>query len=78
MHTISSSGIQLKTINNLNLYIMNTETIIEIIAMIDSRLMIIEETFICDPDREEYIDVAQQVGKEKALEELRAELQKYL
>ena len=57
---------------------MNTETIIEIIAMIDSRLEIIEESFICDPDREEHIDMAQQVGKEKALEELRNHLQEYL
>ena len=57
---------------------MNTETIIEIIAMIDSRLEIIEKSFICDPDREVYVDMAQQVGKEKALEELRNHLQEYL
>lgn len=57
---------------------MNTETVLQIIAMIDSRLDIIEESFICDPDREVYVDMAQQVGKEKALEELRAELQKHL
>lgn len=57
---------------------MNTETVLQIIAMIDSRLEIIEESFICDPDREEHIDMAQQVGKEKALEELRNHLQEYL
>lgn len=57
---------------------MDTNTVLQIINLIDSRLMIIEESFICDPDREVYVDMAQQVGKEKALEELRAELQKHL
>lgn len=57
---------------------MDTNTVLQIINLINIRLEIIEETFICDPDREEHIDIAQQVGKEKALEELRAELQKHL
>ena len=57
---------------------MDTNTVLQIIAMIDIRLEIIEESFIYDPDREEHINVAQQVGKEKALEELKTELQKHL
>ena len=57
---------------------MNTDTVLQIINLIDIRLEQIEETFICDPDREVHIDIAQQVGKEKALEELRNHLQEYL
>jgi hypothetical protein len=57
---------------------MDTNTVLQIINLIDIRLEIIEETFICDPDREEHIDIAQQIGKEKALEELKAKLQEYL
>jgi hypothetical protein len=54
---------------------MDTETVYKIIAMIDSRLAVIEESFIIDPDSEVRYDAAQQLGKEKALEELRNHLQ---
>jgi len=57
---------------------MDTETVLQIIAMIDSRLAIIEETFIIDPDKEERYDTGQQIGKQDALEELRNHLQDYI
>jgi hypothetical protein len=57
---------------------MNAETLIQVVEIIDSRLQVIEESFTYDPDREESIDMAQQIGKEKALEELKDYLQKYI
>lgn len=57
---------------------MDTETVLQIINLIDNRLEIIEETFIIDPDKEERYDTGQQIGKEKALEELRDYLQEYI
>lgn len=57
---------------------MDTETVLQIINLIDIRLEIIEETFIIDPDKEERYDTGQQIGKEKALEELRDYLQEYI
>lgn len=57
---------------------MDTQTVFRIIEMIDVRLKVIEESFICYLDRKEPIDVGQQIGKEKALEELRDHLQDYI
>jgi hypothetical protein len=57
---------------------MDTETLFTIIAMINVKLQLIEESFTYDPDRKESIDMAQQIGKEKALEELKDDLQKYI
>jgi hypothetical protein len=57
---------------------MDTETLFTIIAMINVKLQLIEESFTYNPDREESIDMAQQIGKEKALEELKDDLQKYI
>jgi hypothetical protein len=57
---------------------MDTETLFTIIAMINVKLQLIEESFTYNPDREESIDMAQQIGKEKALEELKDDLQDYI
>jgi hypothetical protein len=57
---------------------MDTETVLQIINLIDNRLEIIEETFIIDPDKEERYDTGQQIGKQDALEELRDYLQEYI
>jgi hypothetical protein len=56
---------------------MDTETVYKIIAMIDNRLAVIEESFIIDPDSEVCYDTGQQIGKQDALE-LRNHLQEYI
>jgi hypothetical protein len=57
---------------------MDTETVLQIINMLDTRIAVIEESFVYDPDSDVYYDAGQQIGKQKALEEFRDHLQNYV
>ena len=55
---------------------MDTKTVLQIIAMLDTRIAICEKFFNGETD--EAFDTAHEVGKEKALIEFRDYLQEYI
>ncbi len=57
---------------------MYIETLEDVIRIIDSRLKVIEESFIYNPDSDVTYDTGQQIGKQKALTELKDYLQEYI
>jgi uncharacterized protein YukE len=55
---------------------MDTTTVLQIIAMLDTRIAVCEKFFNGETD--EAFDTAQEIGKEKALTEFRDHLQEYI
>jgi hypothetical protein len=55
---------------------MDTKTVLQIIAMLDTRIVICEKFFNGETD--EAFDTGQEIGKEKALIEFRDYLQEYI